>query len=142
MKHRLKNLKRAGDAAHREGLTFEPNIEKRKTGSKQTSKRARRLSTSGAPGKKEKTLLLPGICLVPGGVPADGPYRGQRAPWPLNLHLLLTILVVDADDPVHHPYSQVLPIVGPAVLIRAGEGKQSQTSLEAAAASQGFILPA
>ena len=62
----------------------------------------------------------------PGRVPADGPDGGEGAPRPLDLHLLLAVLVADADNPVEHPQSQVLPVVCPAVQTTArgrGEGK-------------------
>ena len=62
----------------------------------------------------------------PGWVPADGPDWGEGAPRPLDLHLLLAVLVADADNPVEHPQSQVLPVVCPAVQTTArgrGVGK-------------------
>lgn len=68
----------------------------------------------------EKALLHNSICprrraiRSPGRVPADGPYGGEGAPWPLNLHFLLAIFVPYADDPIEHPQSQVLSIICPA----------------------------
>lgn len=69
----------------------------------------------------EKALLHNSICprrraiRSPWRVPADGPYGGEGAPWPLNLHFLLAIFVPYADDPIEHPQSQVLSIICPAV---------------------------
>lgn len=95
---------------------------------------------------------------VPGRVPADGPYRGEGAPRPLNLHFLLTIFVPYADDPIEHPQSQVLTIIRPAAHTsdkvhekRKGNRQKAKpvkmtpwfkrTSVEATVASYGAITP-
>lgn len=84
----------------------------------------------------EKSLFLNSTCprreraiRSPWRVPTDGPYGGEGAPRPLDLHFLLAVFIPYADDPIEHPKSQVLTIICPAVhTTTKGHGKKERNT--------------